>query len=150
MKTSIRIAAWLLTLTIAWSLAACAVGGKKADDKNTIDWNGDFYGTTLPAVDGHDKVCEYTVKDDSITVRIDGVSYEEFTAYCRKLEALDGWQVHNDEDTAHFPADYNERDKVYFTGIYQNLPHIAVQYYSDKQCESSGYPHFVLFVFKEW
>lgn len=113
-------------------------------------WQGTFNGMTLPAPETGGTITEWTVKDDSVTVRIDGMSYKEYIAYCRVLEALDGWEVYNDEDTAHFPDDYNQRTKVYFTGVYGDLPHISVQYYSDQQCESSGYPHFCMFIFTDW
>ena len=66
---------------------------------------------------------------------------------------LPGWVVYegdDPEDVAHFPDDYNIKSKIYFSGSYGDLPHISVQYYSDKQCESSGYPHFAMFVFKDW
>lgn len=116
-------------------------------------WNGNFYGTTLPAPQTNGKVTEYTVKDDSITVRIDGISWEEYKDYCKTLQSLGGWQVYTGdypEDVAHFPEDYNQRLKTYFSGSYGKLPHISVQYYSDKSCETSKKPHFCMFVFKEW
>ncbi len=113
-------------------------------------WQGTFNGTALPGPETGGEITEWQVKDDSVTIRIDGMSYEEYIAYCKKLEALSGWEVVNDEDTAHFPDDYNQRSKVYFTGAYGDLPHIAVQYYSDQQCQNSGYPHFCMFVFTEW
>ena len=121
-----------------------------SSSKNNIDWNGNFYGVELPKVANYDKVCEYTVKDDSITIRIEGVTYAEFIEYCQKLEGLSGWERDEDENVDSFPSDYNSRDKVYFSGAYQSLPHIAVQYYSDSKVNSSGYPHFVIFVYNSW
>ena len=120
------------------------------DSKNTIPWNGVFAGVELPKVGNHDKVYDYNTKSDCITVRIDGVTYEEFKEYCRILENLAGWQRDDDENVANFPSDYNSKDKVYFSGAYQSLPHISVQYYSDSKVESTGYPHFVMFVYTEW
>ena len=128
-------------------------GQDPAGGNNPLDWNGNFFGTELPPLSGRADVSEYTVKDDSITVRIDGVSYGEYIDYCTSLEMLPGWVVYEGdypEDVAHFPDDYNIKSKIYFSGSYGDLPHISVQYYSDKQCESSGYPHFAMFVFKDW
>ena len=117
------------------------------------DWDGNFAGTALPGPMTAGKITEWTVKSDSVTIRVDGMTYQEYIAYCRTLEALDGWKVYEGdypEDTAHFPADYNDRAKVYFTGSYGTLPRISVQYYSDKTCEGNGLPHFCMFVFFEW
>ncbi|MBR0231538.1 MAG: hypothetical protein IJQ53_04870 [Clostridia bacterium] len=113
-------------------------------------WNGTFNGTALPKPETKGTITEWTVKRDSVTIRIDGMSYQEYIDYCRKLEALPGWTVYGGEDTAHLPNDYNERAKVYFTGEYSNLPHISVQYYSDKTCQHNKLPHFCMFVFYEW
>lgn len=128
--------------------------GEKTPEENgqsgDMEWNGSFNGTDLPKPETKGTVTEWTVEDDCVTIRIDGMSYQEYTAYCRKLESLSGWQVNNDEDVAHFPSDYNERLKVYFTGAYGTLPRISVQYYSDKTCETNGLPHFCMFVFYEW
>ena len=117
-------------------------------DLKEYDWT--FNGTSLPEPETKGSVTEWTVKDDSVTIRLDGLTYDEFKAYCGKLQAMSGWKSENDEDTAHFPADYNDRDKVYFTGSYKNLPHISAQYYSDSTVKGNGLPHFVIFVFTEW
>ena len=117
-------------------------------DLKEYDWT--FNGTSLPEPETKGSVTEWTVKDDSVTIRLDGLTYDEFKAYCGKLQAMSGWKSENDEDTAHFPADYNDRDKVYFTGSYKNLPHISAQYYSDTTVKGNGLPHFVIFVFTEW
>jgi hypothetical protein len=112
-----------------------------------------FNGTSLPKPETKGKITEWTEKDDSYTIRYDGMTYDEYIAYCTNLQALSGWEVYNggyDEDVAHFPSDYNEQSKVYFTGSYGNLPHISVQYYSDEVVEKTGYPHVVIFVFVEW
>ena len=129
--------------------------GEKTPDEDEqsgkLEWKDTFNGTTLPTPETKKgTITEWTVKDDSVTIRIDGMSYQEYISYCRKLEDLSGWEVDDDEDVAHFPNDYNERLKVYFTGAYRNLPHISVQYYSDKTCETTGLPHFCMFVFYEW
>ena len=125
-------------------------GDTEGSGLNTIDWNGSFNGTELPQPDGFPKVCEYTVKDDSVTIRIDGMSYDQYIAYCKKVEALDGWKADEDENVAHFPSDYNTRSKVYCTGAYGNLPHISIQYYSDSTCKKAELPHFCMFMFNEW
>lgn len=114
-----------------------------------------FYGTELvkPYRDYNTwtwEVTEWKVKDDATTIRIDGMSYVQFVAYCRSLEIMTGWEACDDEDTNHFPADYNSRSKVYFSGSYGNLPHISVQYYSDETCKKTKLPHFCMFVFKNW
>lgn len=137
-------------------------GGDKADDKTGgkeetkpsagkgLKWEGTFNGTALPEPKTKGTITEWTEKDDSVTIRIDGMSYKEYIAYCETLEALSGWEASDDEDVAHFPKDYNDRTKVYCTGSYENLPHIGVQYYSDETCKKSGHPHFAMFVFSKW
>ena len=89
--------------------------------------------------------------DEVTTIRIDGISYEQYVEYCKILQALPGWEVYEGtylEDVEHLPDDYNSVSKTHFTGIYGGLQHIAVQYYSDKNCKTSGYPHFCMFIFK--
>ncbi|MBO4262665.1 MAG: hypothetical protein J5903_02645 [Clostridia bacterium] len=127
-------------------------GNQQSSTTNTIDWNGNFFGVELPQVANHNKVCEYSesTSGDALTVRIDGVTYDEYKSYCRQLEALTGWEADDDENAASFPEDYNSRSKVYFTGAYLTLPHVSVQYYSDKTCQNNKYPHFVMFVYKTW
>ena len=129
-------------------------GGDNQTAAKTLDgWDGNFAGTVLPAPETSGNITEWTVKTDCVTIRIDGMNYDEYIAYCKKLEAMNGWEVYEGdypEDVAHFPANYNDRSKVYFTGIYGNLPHISVQYYSDKTCSGNGYPHFCMFVYYEW
>lgn len=39
---------------------------------NTLPWNATINGVTLPAPAGRTKVCEYKVKGDAVTIRIDG------------------------------------------------------------------------------
>ena len=127
--------------------------GSQGGAQTVEGWKSDFNGTTLPGPKTGGKITEWTVKSDSVTIRIDGISYDEYIAYCKTLEALSGWKVYEGdypEDVSHFPADYNARSKVYFTGIYGNLPRISVQYYSDKTCASNGKPHFCMFVYFEW
>ncbi len=156
MKKS-RIFAFLLAAVLALSvLVGCGKTGgtdgqkESGADKNTIPWNGVFNGTELPAPAGRSTVSEYTVKDDSVTIRITGMSWEEYKAYCAVLEALDGWEKNEDECVARFPDDYNARQKTYCTGAYKNLPHISVQYYSDEYAAQHELPNFVMFVFTEW
>ena len=119
-----------------------------SSQNNSLNWNGNFFGVELPQVANHSKVSEYTVEEDSITVRIEGVTYAEYKAYCQQLEALTGWEADEDENVASFPEDYNSRSKVYCSGAYKTLPHISVQYYSDSKAASSGYPNFVMFVYR--
>ena len=117
-------------------------------DKAAHDWT--FNGTALPEPETKGTITEWTVKDDSVTIRIDGMSYDEYKAYCRSLQSMSGWSVTDDEDASSFPADYNSKSKVYFTGEYKNLPRIAVQYYNDETCAKSNQPHFCMFVFTKW
>lgn len=132
-------------------------GDEKTESYSNLRFNRDkvghvwtFNGTALPEPDTKGRVTEWTVKDDSVTIRIDGMSYDEYRSYCKTLEALPGWTVSNGERVSAFPSDYNDKDKVYCTGSYANLPRISAQYYSDKVCKNNGLPHFVIFVFTEW
>ena len=116
-----------------------------------------FFGVTLPIPD-IGTVTEFNTEvngwgEEVTTIRIDGMSYEQYIEYCKILEALPGWEVYEGsfpEDVAHFPEDYNSKSMVEFTGNYKSLPHIAVKYLSDKACEKNGYPHFCMFVFRNF
>lgn len=115
--------------------------------------NETFFGVTLPVPNvGKVTVNETETNsfgDEVTTIRIDGMSYAQYIEYCKILEALPGWEIDDDDDVAHFPSDYNSvSSKVRFTGSYKSLPHIAVHYYTDANCKSTGYPHFCMFVYK--
>ncbi|MBP3730625.1 MAG: hypothetical protein J6I40_04045 [Mailhella sp.] len=116
---------------------------------NDIPW-GSFYGVELPPPDGRSAVCERTAKEDSTTVRIDGLSWEEFVRYCKKLEQMPGWRVKNGESSSNLPAGPKTDDIVYFTGAYGNLPHINLRYNGDEYAKNAGVPNFSMFVFEKW
>ena len=130
------------------SKAEISSAGKS--DKNDIPWPNNFYGVKIPAPEGHNFVCEYTVKDDAVTIRIDEVTWDEFVAYCKKLEALKGWEVIKGEGVSAFPPEQKKDGIVYFTGAYAGLERINVRFNGDDYRESQGIPSFSIFVFKEF
>ena len=112
----------------------------------------EFFGVTLPIPD-FGKYTEYETESNSFndevtTIRIDGISYEQYKEYCKLLEGLSGWEADKDENCAHFPSDYNSVPKVRFTGTYGSLPHISVQYFSDRGSKAKGKPNFCMLVFR--
>jgi hypothetical protein len=117
---------------------------------NPIPWKGNFFGVTLPAPEGRNTVCEYTVKKDAVTVRIDGMSWDEYVNYCKTLEKLSGWRVINEEGTARFPAGPRPKGTVYFTGAYGKLPRINVRYSGDELAKKHNRPNFTMFVFETY
>ena len=120
-------------------------------NSSNITWNDTFNGVTLPEpATQNGTYTEWTVEDDCVTIRMDGVTYQEYITYCTTLEALSGWVKDDDDIVDNFPSDYNTKSKVYCVGEYGALPRISVQYYSDATCERTEYPHFVMFVFTEW
>ena len=130
---------------------------ESTDDGKFKTKDNTFFGVTLPVPDvGRVTMNETEVNsfgEEVTTIRIDGMSYEQYKEYCQTLEDLPGWEVYEGsfpEDVAHFPEDYNSQSKVDFAGNYKSLPHISVHYYSDKQCEKNGYPHFCMFIFRNW
>ena len=123
---------------------------KGKSGKNTIAWNDNFYGVTIPSPEGHEFVSEYTVKDDSITIRIEGLTWDEYVAYCKKLESLDGWQVIKNEGTSKFPSEQRKDGIVYFTGTYKSLPRINVRFNGDDYAKKQNIDSFTMFVFTEF
>lgn len=119
---------------------------KKDTANNTVEWDGTIYGVELPKPDGYDKVSSM-FEDGGITViYIDGVSYDEFVAYCKSLEESTDWQpsdIEPPEDTEHFPDDYNDKGiGVYFSGTYKGTLHISVNYLSDSFIDGTEMTHF--------
>ena len=122
----------------------------KAEEKdtanNTVEWDGTLYDVEIPKPDGYDKV--YNIVDDlnSTVVYIDGVTYDEYKAYCKSIEDSSDWVPVDKtppEDTAHFPDDYNDVGiAVYFSGTYKGNLHLSVQYHSDAFCEGTEITHF--------
>ena len=121
---------------------------KPAAGNNPIPWNGNFFGVTLPAPEGRNAVCEHTVKNDAVTVRIDGMSWDEFVNYCKTLEKLSGWRIINEEGSARFPAGPRPKGTVYFTGAYGKLQRINVRYMGDGLAKQHNRPNFMMFVFE--
>lgn len=145
------------TFTVTEGFSAYAYLKHAEDSANTIPWDGSFFGTTIPAPDGRDMVCEYTIKEDSyheghynITVRIDGFTWEEFVAYCKKIQALPGWQVWSNEDVEHFPDQPYENGIVYFTGAYGNIKRLNLRFNGPKYVESKVIPSFSIFAFDDF
>ena len=117
---------------------------------NTLPWNGTINGVTLPAPAGRTKVCEYTVKEDAVTIRIDGMEWKEFVAYCKVLEALPGWTKSKRETVAKLPEKPRDNGIVYFTGAMEGLPRVNVRFYGEKYCAKRKLANFSIFVFTKW
>ncbi|SDA24835.1 zinc-ribbon domain-containing protein [Ruminococcus sp. YE71] len=119
---------------------------KKDTANNTVDWDGTIYGVELPKPDGYDKVYEIVDNGDTTGVYIDGVTYDEYKAYCKSIEDSPDWVPADKtppEDTAHFPDDYNEKViAVYFSGTYKDSLYVSVHYCVDSFCEDTGKPNF--------
>lgn len=114
--------------------------------------NREFFGVTIPFPSFgtiiEDETTTDSWGDECTTIRIDKVSYKVYIEYCKILEALNEWKADDEDKVANFPSDYNSVSKVYCVGSYKSLPRISVQYYSDSTCETTGQPHFCMFVFK--
>ena len=130
--------------------SSSAKSEKESSGKNTVDWNGNFNGVELPAPGGRSKVSEYIVKENAVTIWVDGMTWQEYVDYCKELEALPGWEADEDENTANFPDDPDMKSKVYCSGVYKELPHISAQYLNDEDTKKNGSPNFVMFVFTKW
>ena len=120
------------------------------DRRNTLPWNGTINGVTLPAPAGRTKVCEYTVKGDAVTIRIDGMEWKEFVAYCKVLEALPGWTKSKRETVAKLPEKPRDNGIVYFTGALGGLPRVNVRFNGEKYCAKHKLANFSIFAFTKW
>ena len=120
------------------------------DGRNMLPWNGTINGVTLPAPAGRTKVCEYKVKDDAVTIRIDGMEWKEFVAYCKVLEALPGWTKSKRETVAKLPEKPRDNGIVYFTGALEGLPRVNVRFNGEKYCAKRKLANFSIFVFTKW
>lgn len=149
----------ILTIVLLFSVAACSNGTEnvaevkaETSSKNTILWPADFYGVVIPAPDGYSKVAVLEseideFKNEVTTVRIDGVKYDEYVKYCKKLESLKGWIAST--DVSPFPEEL-EKDRYHsFRGGYDILPRVVVGYFGEDKVEENGkgYP-LQIFVFK--
>ena len=114
-------------------------------------WPGDFYGVSLPAPQTSGVITELISEvdgfgDEVTTIRIDGMTYEEFERYYETLTALPGWTPHYESN---MPGDPYDADTDYeFDGIYGDLEHIAVFYFNQDTASSLGVPQFQMFVYK--
>ena len=117
---------------------------------NTLPWNGTINGVTLPAPAGRTKVCEYKVKEDAVTIRIDGMEWKEFVAYCKVLEALPGWTKSKRETVAKLPEKPRDNGIVYFTGALEGLPRVNVRFNGEKYCAKHKLANFSIFAFIKW
>lgn len=108
--------------------------------------NAEFFGVPLPIPD-FGTVTEYTTEPkgngyEAITIRIDGISYQEFIEYCKQLETIDGWK--SMRHISMFPEDYNDETMVEFTGFYRAPLTVCVYYLSDYYRGDTGWPNFQL------
>lgn len=121
-------------------------------------WPDNFYGQSLIAPDTKGNITESLEEvsqydgSRSHTIRIDNMSYEEFYAYCSKLESIDGWIPYEKDILANMPKDEPNEGyyAIYFGGSYGSLPHISMRYIGEFAAEDKGIPQFMIFVFETW
>ena len=141
-----KLLALALALLFCLSLAAC--GGKEAEEAeadfevvqseyNTIPWNDDFYGVTIPAPRGYDCVAVFEPETDFLgygytNLYIDRLSYDSFRQYCKTLQKLDGWEPSDTSDLWY--GDYKDLPKkepaeeIQFEGSMKGLGNITLKY----------------------
>lgn len=109
--------------------------------------NAEFFGVPLPIPD-IGTVTEHTTEPkgngyEAITIRIDGISYEEYIEYCKQLESIDGWK--SMRKVSSFPENYNDwGTMVTFSGFYRAPLSVCVYYLSDSYREGTDWPSFQL------
>lgn len=116
-------------------------------------WPGDFYGVSLPAPQTTGKITELSSKvngfgDEVTTIRIDGMTHQEFARYYETLTALSGWTPDGESNMPWSSYDAN-RDYE-FDGIYGSLERIAVFFFDQDSASDLGIPQFQMFVFKTY
>jgi hypothetical protein len=113
-------------------------------------WPADFYGVALPAPVTGGTITEMFDEvngfgDQVTTIRIDGMTPDEFAAYHRTLTALPGWAPTGENN---MPWDVYDDDRDYeFRGTYSSLARVAVTYWDVATAESLGVPQFQMLVF---
>ena len=116
-------------------------GGKKIAVKDE-----DFFGVTLPFPDMGEITTNFSDWSGSIETKIfyiDKISYKQFIEYCKMLEALPGWEAHEEDNVANFPKDYNKKMMTMCVGDYNGL-HVVVTYICDSFIKGTDKPHFTL------
>lgn len=146
----------LMTQVAAIAQAADEIAGADTDSEAegyaVSGWPSDFYGVSLPAPECSGRIVELTNKIDKFnsevtTIRIKGLSFDEYVLYCKTLEKLDGWI--SDEDNTEFPESARDIDfSTRFAGSYGALPRITVFYLDEEAAAEKGIPTFQMFVFK--
>ena len=119
---------------------------KGKESKKIAVKDEDFFGVTMPFPDMGEITTNFSDKSGSIETKvyyIDKISYKQFIEYCKMLEALPGWEAHEEDNVAHFPKDYNKKMMTMCVGDYNGL-HIVVSYLSDSFIEGTDRPHFAL------
>lgn len=107
----------------------------------------EFFGVTLPIPDigtvTENKTVDKGVGNELITIRYDGISYEDYIEYCKQLESIHGWK--SMRGTSDFPEDYNNTvTMVTFTGFYKSPLYVNVYYLSDYYRDGTDWPAFAL------
>lgn len=76
----------------------CLVGCGEEANKNTVPWDGKFYGIQLPQPKGYEKALRIKVIDPSsydkgsTIVYIEGMKFVDYLEYSKVLKALPGWK----------------------------------------------------------
>lgn len=108
----------------------------------------EFFGVTLP-IPAIGTVTENKTDpkgngNEVITIRIDGISYQDYIEYCKQLESIDGWKSLRSK-AASLPEDYNSSGTmVSFTGFYRSPLYVNVHYLSDYYRDGTDWPAFAL------
>lgn len=108
----------------------------------------EFFGVTLPIPDigtvTENKTVDKGSGNEVITIRYDGISYQEYIEYCKQLESINGWKSLRGK-AASLPEDYNNGGTmVTFTGFYRSPLYVNVYYLSDYYRDGSDWPPFAL------
>ena len=116
-------------------------------------WPGDFYGVALPAPETGGKITELKNEvngfgDEVTTIRIEGMTHQEFEQYHKTLTALPGWAL---DGESNMPWSSYDSDRDYeFDGTYGGLPHISVFFFDEDTASDLNIPQFQMFVFKTY
>ena len=116
-------------------------------------WPGDFYGVPLPAPPTGGKITELKNEvngfgDEVTTIRIEGMTHQEFEQYHRTLTALPGWALDGESNMPW--SSYDPERDYEFDGTYGGLPHISVFFFDEDTASDLNIPQFQMFVFRTY
>lgn len=131
--------------------------GNDSDGKVYLDsWPDLFFGTAVPQPVTKGRITELFSKRNKLTngvdytIRIDGMTYEEYVAYCKVISALPGWNPDEEDNLANLPTVQPKESTARCSGSLGSISWLIIRYDSFDLSQKTELPQFMMFIYEKW